>query len=590
MRKLSKLALVIMCLVLIQLLPPSLVSADRGMIPVSDVSVYGPGQKAIIAWDGQQEIMILSTDVYASGDSIVLEILPLPSQPSRIEKGDFASFTQIQRLMERHLTPPFWDRIGLTKMGEGEGIEIVFHQKIGAHDITVVKASNMSGFVQWAQDFLGKQGLQANFSLPRLESVIGSYIDEGINYFIFDLIEVSSAQRSIEPIIYQFPTAYLYYPLKISSLALGETEIRLFLLTHQVINNSQLPPGLEVGQYGGRQVQFRLSEEELQSIEPSIADLLGNSAWLTALKYEGDLSGLSGDLWISQSSRTPELVFDYSSGSCTAAEESVASIFPIKGEILFSGVVITPNPCYQLEAIMTTYPSSTPRQIVVDISAQEKPRTICLQCIGSIPFKGKLLHLDPGEYDIRLRYRGKNLAQQRVRIPAYIVSIPIDVPSDKILEVNPGVEDRFTLSGIPLEVSSAMAAVKVTRYNGANTWLNIRVTDTDSEAVLEVNGVSAWARNKLRIKQSQLYVATVAGSARVWLLPDEVGELVRKQDIHSITLKTIDYKPIYEVSGVAKGKLLGLVSIDVAISSSIDAQSGEVIKEKMPFWGFLCTY
>ncbi len=55
--------------------------ADRGMIPISDVSVHGPGQKASIAWDGEVESLILSTDVYASGDTMVLELLPLPAEP-----------------------------------------------------------------------------------------------------------------------------------------------------------------------------------------------------------------------------------------------------------------------------------------------------------------------------------------------------------------------------------------------------------------------------------------------------------------------------------------------------------------------------
>ena len=68
------------------------VSADGGLIPLiptTDVSIYGPGQKAIIAWNGEEEILILSTDVYTSEDSPVLRIVPLPSNPTAIEKGNF---------------------------------------------------------------------------------------------------------------------------------------------------------------------------------------------------------------------------------------------------------------------------------------------------------------------------------------------------------------------------------------------------------------------------------------------------------------------------------------------------------------------
>ena len=62
--------IVLVCL-LVGLMFEGVVSADRGMIPTSDVSVYGPGQKAIIAWNGEEEVLILSTDVYTSENSPV---------------------------------------------------------------------------------------------------------------------------------------------------------------------------------------------------------------------------------------------------------------------------------------------------------------------------------------------------------------------------------------------------------------------------------------------------------------------------------------------------------------------------------------
>jgi hypothetical protein len=51
--------------------------ADRGMIAAyPDVSVYEPGQKAILAWNGREEVMILSTDVKANNNTKALEIVP----------------------------------------------------------------------------------------------------------------------------------------------------------------------------------------------------------------------------------------------------------------------------------------------------------------------------------------------------------------------------------------------------------------------------------------------------------------------------------------------------------------------------------
>jgi hypothetical protein len=155
---------------------PPIALADRGMVPLSDVSVYGPGQKAIIAWDGKEEIMILSTDVRASGDSQVLELLPLPSEPE-IEKGDFASFKQIDKLIKEHFPVGLWDRSGKGTLGPPEeGVEIVFHEKIGAHDITVVKAADSAELVRWAEKFLEDAGIGHRISSPKLELLVGDYI------------------------------------------------------------------------------------------------------------------------------------------------------------------------------------------------------------------------------------------------------------------------------------------------------------------------------------------------------------------------------------------------------------------------------
>ena len=54
--------------------------ADRGSIPFErEAKVFEPTQRALIAWDGKEEILLLSTDMSTSQPTKVLEILPLPS-------------------------------------------------------------------------------------------------------------------------------------------------------------------------------------------------------------------------------------------------------------------------------------------------------------------------------------------------------------------------------------------------------------------------------------------------------------------------------------------------------------------------------
>ena len=405
--------------------------ADRGMIPVSDVSVYGPGQKAIIAWDGEVEILILSTDVYASGDTMVLELLPLPAEPQGIAAGEFDSFVRVEELMTEHFPYSWGDRTEAPLADKGEGIEIVFHQRIGAHDITVVRASDVAELINWAEGFLEDRGMAQDVSSPKLESVAGDYIEEGFEFFVFDLIEVTSDPRSIEPVIYRFETDFLYYPLVISSLASGETEITLFLLTPGLINLAELPMGMTIGLLYGQPVRFEIDGEELRSIDSEIAELLGDSAWLTAVKYEGTLEALQSDLKLHSGRTIPELTFRSVGGNCTADGGSTATISLWDNKVLFSGSLIAPTPCHELEAelvpiVILIYP---PR-IVVDITAYERPDTICIQCLGEIQFSGEIEQLSPGEYDILILYEGSTIAQQRIEIEPAESLIP-----DFILQV-----------------------------------------------------------------------------------------------------------------------------------------------------------
>lgn len=273
------------------------VSADRGMVPViPGVSIYEPGQKAIIAWDGQEEILILSTDVSSTYNTTTLEILPLPSIPKKIEEASFESFNVVQELVWYHMPPAFGYR------NETDDVKVIFHEKIGMHDITVVEAGNVSEFLRWMNEFLMKNGISQEVSLQNFELVIEDYMSRGFQFYVLDLVELSSEQKSVEPILYEFDTSFLYYPLLITSPVGGEGKIILFLLTEGLIQDGYYPL-VKAHYYGlavSEPIQFRLSNEELSTINPSIAKLFEEKAWMTVLTYEGLLSTLTEDIAITE--------------------------------------------------------------------------------------------------------------------------------------------------------------------------------------------------------------------------------------------------------------------------------------------------
>jgi len=291
-------ALVAAILILGSLLAPP-VHADRCILPITDADVYGPGQKAIIAWNGEVERLILSTDLYANADTKVLEVLPLPSEPS-VSEGSFQSFQAVQQLMMNNLP-----RVTVPEK-ELRGFEIVFHERIGAHDITVVKATSIDELINFILDYARKIGLsQRPFLDEKARDILQDYSTRGFNYWVLDFVDVYSTTKSIEPVVYEFRSTRLYYPLKVSATANGRTEVILYLVTTEPIRQQDIPAKMRLAHYQSidQAIQFQLSSHDLSAVDSRLAGLFptgdGPVAWFTAVKYEGELSDLDFDFELS---------------------------------------------------------------------------------------------------------------------------------------------------------------------------------------------------------------------------------------------------------------------------------------------------
>ncbi|MEM3060953.1 MAG: hypothetical protein QW265_00925, partial [Candidatus Bathyarchaeia archaeon] len=98
-------------------------------------------------------------------------------------------------------------------------------------------------------------------------------------------------------------------PMKISSTAIGYTRIILYLITPEAIKEDSIPSKMQIARYSPSDqiIQFQVSHKELEMIDKGISLLFGPiplvypqppAAWLTTIKYEGDLSDLDFDLGI----------------------------------------------------------------------------------------------------------------------------------------------------------------------------------------------------------------------------------------------------------------------------------------------------
>jgi hypothetical protein len=110
--------------------------------------------------------------------------------------------------------------------------------------------------------------------------------------------------RSITPLRYEFKSPYLYYPLNISRLSKGGTNIQLFLITEHPPWPGEIKD-FKFAKYFGRwrmirgvEMIFNITKKELEEIDKKSAKMFKKNPTFSAIYYKGDISLLNYDLTI----------------------------------------------------------------------------------------------------------------------------------------------------------------------------------------------------------------------------------------------------------------------------------------------------
>ena len=273
------------------------VYADRGSIPFKpNVKIFEPTQRAMIAWNGKEEILLLSTDLKASEPTMILEILPLPSEPV-VKKGDVEVFRKATALINRKLRERQAMALGKRhKSAEGPPAgEVTFHKKIGAHDISVAHVLDSNGFIEWVEKYFRSAGVE-NPTIPSaMKTVVGEYLMENFSWFVFDVVSLDEAPKTNEAIQYRFKTDFLFYPVKITRTEEGYTSIDLLVLTPKLLSKF---PGIPKEEVKLRHKPVSISSKELRSLNKEMDDLFEHreDLKLRIWQIRGKLSSFKKDL------------------------------------------------------------------------------------------------------------------------------------------------------------------------------------------------------------------------------------------------------------------------------------------------------
>ena len=289
------------------------IQADRGSIPFRpQVRIYEPLQQAIIAWNGQEQILILSTDLYASEPTKVLEVIPLPAEPE-VTEADPEIYQKVHNLYAEELYQTFTTlrRSGEAVPGAVEPAgEVAFQEKIGAHDISTIRVIRPDDFVSWVNEYLNSQGVD-NPTIPDvLAEVIVEYIEDGFDWFVFSVVELTEESHSQEAIQYRFESDAAYFPLKITRTETGSTELEIMAFMPPKQVNREASKTLN---FLPTNVPVIVKNSKIMEIDEEVGQLMSNydNSALHHWYIQGELSRFQEDLVMTVPTPSEDELVDY---------------------------------------------------------------------------------------------------------------------------------------------------------------------------------------------------------------------------------------------------------------------------------------
>jgi len=192
--------------------------------------VYAPDQKAVIAWDGAVETMILATKLRADDVSDFGWIIPIKTvEMPKVELGEAVVFEYLSEYFQ----------VFQGKKGKGGGgglsgpldaVTVLAKLELAAFDVTILKATDSGQLHEW----LTRNAFKLH---PDTEPVLAHYTNEEF-FFITAKIAAdrlgtnakSKLQRGIyHPLKITFKADEPFFPLKISSINKGPVKITVYV-------------------------------------------------------------------------------------------------------------------------------------------------------------------------------------------------------------------------------------------------------------------------------------------------------------------------------------------------------------------------
>ncbi len=210
----------------------SVAYGDGGFLPPLNYAgkdLTEPAQRAVVVHVNTREILHLFVDYHGDADNFAW-IIPCPSKP-KVRETSMDIFKEVAEYY-RHLQMSPWrsSHTGPARGGIGGGgdrladdYQVIVHSMkvLGPYGISIVSAQKERGLLMWLED--------NGYAIPkRAEPILKTYIAEKWFFVAVKIHTDPTTVQSLPPLAIEFTTGRPIYPIRISALNSGTTDIRAY--------------------------------------------------------------------------------------------------------------------------------------------------------------------------------------------------------------------------------------------------------------------------------------------------------------------------------------------------------------------------